>query len=549
MIEQITAITRNEQVVPRRKDVSLRLNLAYSQPFRYMSAFKKLASDTALYGVSTILGRLLNYALVPVQTYAFGQPKQLASNVELYAYIALLLVLYTLGLETAFFRFAARRPETTPKVFSDTLSMVIVITSIATVVLLWLAPDIARWLDYPDQTMFIRWSALIVAIDAITAIPFARLRVENKARQFVKAKMINIGIVVALNVFFIIVCKDVYEGDYLPQLRPFVQYIYDPEIGPGYIFLANLLGNACYFWLLRKAFAGFRFQLDWPEIRTLYLYAYPIMLTGLANVVNNLTDRLFLRHYLPEGFYAGLTNEDALGIYGQCYKLSVFMALAIQSFRFAADPFFFSKAEDKNAPGLLARVTKWFIIVCVLIWIGVSLNLDVLGLLIGPKYRQGLGIVPLLLLGNLFLGIYFNLAFWFKLSDKTKYGTLITVIGAVVTLLGNMFLIPIMGYMGCAVAFLASSVVMTVICYVLGEKHYPVPYDVRSALGYITGAGLLIYASLQIDIPNPWIAVPFHLALFGLSAAVIAVIERDTIREGWARFRRSRKPAPVGSSQ
>lgn len=511
--------------------------------FHSMSTFKKLASDTALYGISTILGRMINYVLVPIQTYAFARPKELSSNVEFYSYIALLLVLYTLGLETAFFRFSARRPETTANVFSDTLSMVIVITTIATILILWLAPSIAIWLNYPRQTSFIRWSALIVAIDAIMAIPFARLRVENKAKQFVIARMLNIGIIVLLNVFFLIICPDIDRGRYLTFLKPLIQYVYSPAIGPGYIFLANLLGNLCYFLLLRDAFRGFRFRLHWAEIRALYIYAFPIMLTGLANVINNLTDRLFLRHYLPAGFYRGLTNDDALGIYGNCFKLSVFMALVTTSFRLAADPFFFSRAEDKNAPHLLARVTKWFTIVCVLIWLGVSLNLDILGaVMLAPSYRSGLVVVPLLLLGNLFLGVYLNIAFWFKLTDKTKYGTLITVVGATITVLGNMFLIPLMGYLGCAVAFMTASFVMMVMCYVLGQKYYPVPYEVGSAVGYTLGAGLLIYASLQIPIGNLLVAVPYHMALFGLFLAVVIVVERDTFRPLLTRLR---PPKPV----
>ena len=518
-----------------------------------MNPFKKLAGDTALYGISTILPRLLNYALVPIQTYAFARPRELSSNVEFYSYIALLLVIYTFGLETAFFRYAARsrgddRAEVVNKTFNETLSIVLVITLTVTTVLLYLAPNIAVWRNYPGQTTFIRWSVLIVAIDAIIAIPFARLRVENRARQFVKAKLLNIVIVIALNVFFLVICPDIVAGKYLTGLRPLIDFVYDPAIGPGYIFLANLLGNAFYFVLLSDTFRGFRFRLNSSDVRMLLIYAFPIMLTGLANVINSLTDRLFLRDLLPEGFYAGLTNEDVLGIYGNCFKLSVFMALATQSFRYAADPFFFSRAEDKNAPELLARVTKWFTIVCVLIWVVVSLNVDVIGvLMLAPAYRQGLDVVPLLLLGNLFLGVYQNVSLWFKLTDKTKYGTLITVVGATITIIGNIILIPIIGYMGCAVAFLTSSFVMLALCYVLGDKYYPVPYDVGSAVGYVTGAGLLIWSALQFPIANLWVAVPVHLALFGLFTAVVLFVERNTLRPLLTRFR-SRTEKPVSPS-
>lgn len=502
-----------------------------------MSTFKKLASDTALYGISTILGRMLNFALVPLQTYVFTRPEEMASNVELYSWVGILLVIYTLGLETAFFRFAARRPDDKQKVFNESLSMVIVVSLFLSLLIILLTPQIVVWLDYPGQELSVIWVALIVAIDAIMNIPFARLRVENRARRFVQARVINILITVFLNVFFLIICRDIYNGKYLTVLKPAIDLIYYPSLGPGYIILANLLSNATYFILLRDAFTGFQFRLDKTESKALLLYAAPLMLTSLAGLVNTMTDRLFLQHWLPENFYPGLTSKDALGIYGNCLKLSVFMALVIQSFKFAADPFFFSRAEDKNSPKLLADVTKWFIIACVLIWVGVSLNLDVVGLLVSKRYRPGLPIVPLLLLANLFLGVYYNISFWFKLSDKTQFGTLITVIGAATTIVGNIILIPLIGYMGCAVAFLASSFVMMVICYVLGEKYYPVPYHIKSAVGYITGGGLLIYAAQYIKIPNLWLAVPYHMALFGLFLAVILVIERNTFLPVLERYR------------
>jgi O-antigen/teichoic acid export membrane protein len=506
-----------------------------------MSVFKKLAGDTALYGVSTILSRMINYLLVPIQTYAFGRPAQLASNTEFFAYIAVLLVVYTLGLETAFFRFAVRSgagsstglDEEGERVFSNSLSIVLLVTLLPTLLIVLNATRITSALGYPGQGLAVVVSAVLVAIDAIMAIPFARLRAENRSKRFVQARLINVGIVVGLNVFFLIFCRDVYAGKYLAFLKPAVSLVYYPQIGPGYIFVANLIANGLYFVLLPDAFAGFRLRIDWPAQRKLLAYALPIMLTGLAGLVNSLTDRLFLRQWLPAGFYPGLTSEDALGIYGQCLKLSVFMALAIQSFKFAADPFFFSQSPDKAAPGggppqLLADVTRWFVIVCVIIWVGVSLNLDWIGLLLAPAYRPGLVIVPVLLLGHLVLGVYYNIAFWFKLSDKTQYGTLITGIGAGLTVGLNLLLIPRMGYMGCAVAFLLVSIVMTGICYVLGERHYPVPYRVGSALGYITGAGVLIWANTLVPVQSLWYAVPYHAALFALFLAVVLVVEWST---------------------
>lgn len=509
-----------------------------------MSTFKKLASDTALYGLSTMLARSINFALVPIQTYAFGKPSELSSNITLYAWIGVLMAVYTLGLETAFFRFAARNTgeagvEEREKIFSRTTSIVLIATLLPTILIVVFAHQIAQFLNYPGQERFIIWSALLLAIDAVVAIPFARLRVENKAKRFVRAKVINILINVVLCVFFIIFCKDISEGDYLTALQPLASFIYRPNIGPGYILLANLIANGLYFLILRDAFAGFRFTFQWPVVRTLLIYSFPIMLTSLSGVVNQLTDRLLLRHFLPDGFYPGFTSEDALSIYGNCLKLSILMALAVNSFKFAADPFFFSRAEDKNSPKLLAEVTKWFVIVCVVLWVGISLNLDVVGLLLrSPEYRTGLGVVPILLLANLFLGVYYNISFWFKLSDKTKFGTLITVVGAVITIVLNILLIPKMGYMGCAWAFLMSTLVMTVLCYWLGEKHYPVPYHVGSALFYIGSAALLIYGAGLVKIPNLWISVPYHFGLFVLYLGIIAVVERDTVKLALKRIRK-----------
>jgi O-antigen/teichoic acid export membrane protein len=514
-----------------------------------LSVFKKLASDTALYGISTIAARSVNFLLTPIQTYAFRTGGTLASNVTLYAWVGVLLTVYTLGLETAFFRFAARNkgPENEAerlRVFSRTLTIVAIVSLVATALLLLFATSIARFVGYPDEVLFVQWTALLVGIDAIMAIPFARLRVAGKARQFVAAKLVNIGLNVLLNVFFIVVCKDISEGNYLPSLQPLARSVYNPAIGPGYILLANLLANALYFLVLRQAFRGFRFTLEWTEAKALLVYAFPIMITGLAAVLNTLTDRLFLIRFLPDGFYPGHSAQWALDVYGQCFKLSVFINLAIQSFKFAAEPFFFGQGNNKEAPDLLARVTKWFVIVCVLLWVAVSLNMDVVGLFVNPERRVGLAIVPLLMLGNLFLGIYYNISFWFKLSDKTAYGTLITVVGLGVTFVLNALLIPHIGYMGCAWAFLISSFVMMALCYVLGEKHYPVPYNLASAAGYVLSGGLLVYLASFVEIPDLWISVLYHAALFALFLGCVVAVEWHTFGPVAARLMRKKKPTP-----
>lgn len=491
-----------------------------------MSVIKKLAGETALYGVSSILGRLLNYALVPLHTAIF-LPGQMAITVELFAYVAFLNVLYTYGMETAFFRFASKTKD--PHTYYNAALTAIVLSSVSfSAIFILFSSQIAASLGYPGKGLFITWLALIVAMDAIVAIPFARLRLEKKARKFATARVVNIALNVFLNIFFLYFCRNVYEGNFLAGFKPLVDLIYSPTLGVGYIFLANLLANLAFFGLLWREFSVFRPVFNGSLLRPMLVYGYPILIMGLAGTINLMIDRIMLKNYLPEGFYPGRSAADALGIYGNCYKLSIFMSLVIQAFRYAAEPFFFSKAEEKNAPATFAEVMKWFIIACAVIWLGVSVNLDLLKMIFLRKqiYWEGLIVVPVLLLANLFLGVYYNLSVWFKLSDRTGYGTLITAAGAVVALAGNLLLIPVLGYMGCALAFLLSCFVMMSLCYVLGNKYYPIPYDLQSALGYVGGAGLLIWLSFQVTFSNPFVAAAFHFLLCAGYLLTIYLVEK-----------------------
>jgi O-antigen/teichoic acid export membrane protein len=494
-----------------------------------MSVLKKLAGETAMYGVSSILGRLLNYALVPLHTAVFVRPAEMSIIVELYAYVAFFNVLYTYGMETAFFRFASK--TTDRKYYNIALSSILLSSILLSGSFIVFSSDIAVALGYPQQGYIISWLAIILAIDAIVAIPFAQLRLEKKAATFVKARMINIGINVALNFFFLWFCRSISEGKWLAPLKPFIATIYNPDLGVGYIVLANLIANAAFFLLLYPSFARFRFTLGKEDVKSMLIYGYPILIMGLAGITNQMFDRAMLEKLLPTGFYENLTSKDALGIYGNCYKLSIFMSLAIQAFRYAAEPFFFSQADDKNSPHLFADVMKWFVIVCAIIWLGVSVNLDILGQLFlrSPLYRTGLAVVPVLLLANLFLGVYYNLSIWFKLTDRTYYGTWITMTGAAISIVGNILLIPVLGYMGCAYTFLLSCLVMTVICYILGNKYYPVPYDLKSAAIYILSAGALIYLANYVSISNQFLATGFHLLLCLLFAALVFAVEKPQL--------------------
>lgn len=495
-----------------------------------MSVLKKLFSETALYGVSSIVGRFINYLLVPLHTWVFGKPSDLSPTVDLFAYVAVLNVIYTFGFETGFFRFASKTGELR-KYYNQTLTFVIFISFFLSLSIVLCAPLIGKLMHYPDKIHIIVWLAIIMFVDAVVAIPFARLRLERKAKKFVGIKIINILLNITFNAFFLVFCKGIYDGKFFPELKSIIGYVYRPDWSVEYIFIANLIANSAFLILLRKEFIDFDFQFNKKIFSELWAYSFPIMILSLIGMTNLMTDRIFLKDWLPANFYPDRSSEDALGIYGQCYKLSMLMNLAVQSFKFAADPFFFSNAEDKNAPNLMALVMKWFVIVCVVLWILVSLNNDFIGFLFlrNAVYREGLYIVPILSLANLFLGIYYNLAFWFKLTDKTSYGIWISAIGVLFTVVLNIILIPKIGYLGCAWAFLISTIVMCALCYWFGERNYPVPYHVLSAVGYIFCAAILIYFSSHIKISNLWIAVPYHLSLCLLFIFGILLVERNSL--------------------
>lgn len=481
-----------------------------------MSVLKKLAGETLSYGFSTILGRSLNFLLVLVHTKAFS-PSELGINIKLYSYIAIANILYTYGMETAYFRFAKEDPI---KYYRLILSAILGSTCVLTLGLFLFANPIMTQLGYAGQEKFLHWIALILAIDSITSIPFARLRLEQKTKKFVSAKICSIFVNIGLNLLFLLIFKPIYEGQWGAEAQIKFGYLYNPTIGAGYIFLANLIANLTFFLWLRKELADYKWFLEIAALKNLIVYAFPIMFMSLAAMSNLMFDRLLLEELLPEGFYPGRTSQEALGIYGNCYKLSIFMSLAIQAFKYSAEPFFLGRVSTDNTKENLALVTHWFIIVCIFLWIGVSNNLFWLkGIFLKrPIYWEGIGIIPILLLANLFLGVYYNISVWFKLNDKTYLGTIITLIGFVVTIFGNVFFIPKFGYMASAYAFLASAFIMTFLCLLLGQKYDPAPYKITSGMFYILLGGLIIVSPsiLANDILPAFFTQNLGILLFGI---------------------------------
>lgn len=481
-----------------------------------MSVLKKLAGETLSYGFSTILGRSLNFLLVLVHTKAFS-PAELGINIKLYSYIAIANILYTYGMETAYFRFAKEDPT---KYYRLILSAILGSTLVLTMGLFLFANPIMTQLGYAGQEKFLYWIALILAIDSITSIPFARLRLEQKTKKFVSAKIFSIFVNIGLNLLFLLLLKPIYEGHWGAEAQAKFGYLYDPTIGAGYIFLANLIANLTFFLWLRKELADYKWFWDTIALKKLFLYAFPIMFMSLAAMSNLMFDRLLLEELLPPGFYPGRTSQEALGIYGNCYKLSIFMSLAIQAFKYSAEPFFLGRVSKDNTKENLALVTHWFVIVCIFLWIGVSNNLFWLKdiFLKRPIYWEGIGIIPVLLLANLLLGVYYNISVWFKLKDKTYLGTIITLIGFVVTVLGNVLFIPTYGYMASAYSFLASAFIMTFLCMFLGQKYDPAPYKIISGIIYICLGGLVILSPSFLNTDNipAFFTQNFGILLFGI---------------------------------
>ena len=493
-----------------------------------MSVAKKLASQTAVYGVSSIVGRVLTYLLVPIYTRAFAAAEY-GVVTGLYAYVSFLNVVFTYGMETTYFRFANRPGTDRRELYDRTLSLLIVSTTVLTAVLMLLARPLLGLLEIPPgHEQYAIWVAVILGLDALTAIPFARLRLENRARKFASIKLAGIVANVVLNLFFIVLCPAVVSGHFLPTLQPLVARVYDPTVGVGYVFLSNLVASGLTLLLLWRELLDFRFRLNPAFLRPLLNYAYPLMLMGLAGMVNETLDRILLPKWLPDNFYPGQSSLTAVGIYGACYKLSIFMSLVIQAFRYAAEPFFFSQSTEKNSPATFAMILKWFTLCCAVIFVGISLNVEDFGRLFlrRPEYLQGLVVVPVLLLANLFLGVYYNLSVWFKLTDKTYYGTYIGAGGAVLTIALNFLLIPLLGYVGCALATLACYFMMAILCWRLGERHFPVPYPALRLGLWLLFASALVGLGWGVELTDWWARHAWHTGLTGVFLLAMYLVER-----------------------
>lgn len=488
---------------------------------------KSLAKQTVIYGIPSIVGRFLNYLLVPLYTYNFA-PGQYGIVIELYAYVALLLVLLTYGMETTFFRFMKKYPEKRD-VYSTAVWSLTATTALFLALVLIFHNNISTGLGYPENGRYIAWFGIILSADVLSALPFCLLREQNKALRFALLKSLNILVNIFFNLFFIVFCPRLAQA--FPE--SWIAQAYDPSVGVGYIFISNLIASLFTFLCLWPEWRYLRCVFRWKMWKEMMVYTLPVMIWGLAGIINGTFDRILLKYLNPEPAQA----MEQVGIYGACYKLSILMTLFVQAFRYAAEPFFFKQMDSRDAPRTYATVMRYFVIACSFIYLACILFLDPLMHFVGTDYREGADVVPILLMANLFLGIFFNLSIWYKICDKTQVGMYLSLIGAGITIGLNFLLIPVAGYHGAAWTVFACYFILCVLSYLWGQKFYPVPYPVKRISAYIVSVVLLGLPSLLLAWPSQTSKLLYGLvalAVFGLAMAKsepgLPALAKDVLR-------------------
>ncbi|HXD76737.1 MAG TPA: oligosaccharide flippase family protein [Puia sp.] len=451
-----------------------------------MSSIKKLAGETVWYGASSILAKFFVQLLTPYLTAEFRGSPDFGKMSLVYAATSFINIGALFGLDYAYFRFIVKK-DTPRNLYSTLLLSLISTTTVITTLIILFRSPVAAALDVANHPGYITLSALMIAFDALSALPFARLRHEGRPRKFALIRISGIIVYVGLVFFFLSVCPPLLKK----HPNSIMGFIYQPRFGPvGYVLLANVIQNLFQLVMLSFVVRGIRWTFNFPLWRQVMAYSLPLTVAGLGGMINETFDRIMLDWRLP---HAGNYASYQVGIYSACYRLSLLITVFVQAFRMGAEPFFFRQSVEESAQRTYARVMKFFVIFVCGIFLFVMLYLDVLKYFIqDPTMWTGLKVVPILLFANMFLGIYYNLSIWYKLSTNTRSGAYITLIGAGITLFVNYFFIPTFGYMASAWATCICYASMMVISFVWGQKVYPVPYAWRKLLAYMVIV-LLVY--------------------------------------------------------
>ena len=441
-----------------------------------MANLKSLAKDTAIYGLSSIVARFINYLLVPIQTARFaasGGEYGIITNV--YAYVSLLIILLTFGMETTFFRFMSKDGEDPKKVYSTALTMVMMTSLVSVVLLMTFLHPIAASVGYADHPEYVAVMYITVAIDAFMAIPFAYLRYLHKPIKFAMLKIINILLNIALNLLYLIVLPAL-------KLNPFGIYDEQFTLDVAFVFYINLFCTCATLLMLWKEWTAQPFKVDKNTCKRMLTYTWPLLVMGLAGQLNQAASQI-LFPYLYDG-----SQEEAraqLGIYGACIKIAMIMVMITQAFRFAYEPFVFGKSKDKDNRETYAQAMKYYLIFTLLAFLVVMGYIDILKYLIGETYWEGLRVVPIVMAAEIMFGVFFNLSFWYKLTDRTIWGAYFSGFGAVVLIVIDILLIPRFSYMACAWAGFAAYATSMLLSYFIGQRYYPIAYPIRQMSAYV----------------------------------------------------------------
>ncbi len=478
-----------------------------------MAGLKSLAKDTAIYGMSSIIGKFLNYLLVPLHTavlpVASGE-YGVVSN--MYAFTALILILLTFGMETGFFRFANKSGEDPKKVYANALIYVGGLSLIFLVLCFSFLHPLSNLLDYNDHPEYVGMIVIVVALDSFSSIPFAYLRYKKRPIKFASIKILSIILNISLNLFFLLICPWLvkhYPGS--------VSWFYDPHYMVGYIFGINVVTSLIQFFFFIPELHGFSYKIDKKLMKQMISYSFPILVLGLVGVLNQSIDKM-IYPFLFTDRQEGLVQ---LGIYSATSKIAMVMAMFTQAFRYAYEPFVFGKNSEGDNRGMYASAMKYFLIFSLLAFLVVMLYLDILRHLVNSQYWEGLSVVAIVMGAEILKGIYFNLSFWYKLIDETKWGAYFSIVGCAVIMLMNIMLVPKYGYVASAWASVAGYGVITILSYWLGQKKYPIKYDIKGIGKYMLLAALLYVASSLIPVHNFYLRMLFHTVLLVVFLAYV----------------------------
>ena len=475
---------------------------------------KSLAKDTAIYGLSSIVGRFLNYLLVPLYTAKLSAASGGYGVItNMYAYTALILVILTFGMETTFFRFSNKEGEEPQKVYSTILTAVGFTAVVFVALVFTFISPLADVMGYAEHPSYIWVMAMTVAIDAFQCIPFAYLRHKKKAIKFAALKMLFIVMNILLNIVFFVALPALYTS-YPDEIGK----IYDPTIGAGYAFYINLACTASITFCFYKELTGFRYVFDRELMKRMFSYSWPILILGIAGILNQTADKILFPY-----IYKGENAHEQLGIYGAASKIAMIMAMITQAFRYAYEPFVFGKSKDKDNRETYAKAMKFFIIFTLLAFLTVVGYLDILKHIIGQDYWSGLKVVPIVMAAEIMMGIYFNLSFWYKLIDKTIWGAWFSGIGCSVLIAINVIFVPQYGYMACAWAGFAGYATAMTLSYFVGQKYYLIKYDLAGIGKYVVLA-LICFALMKLGrdyISGLWVVVPNTLLILLFLAYIV----------------------------